>query len=99
MHPEESLSFRADDWMDGTPYRVVRPIGTGGMGEVYEVVHTRSGARRAEKVSRRFTAPSIMPRRLLREAHTLQTINHPNVVRVFEVCALNDGAPTSRWSC
>jgi len=29
--------------MDGTPYRVAKPIRAGGMGEVYEVDHTRTG--------------------------------------------------------
>ena len=87
------FSFRPGDWMDGTPYRVVRPIGAGGMGEVYEVDHTRTGTRRAVKVTRRSEPRSTEQRRLLREARTLQTIHHPNVVRVFEVGALSDGRP------
>ena len=74
--------------MHGTPYRVAKPIRAGGMGEVYEVDHTRTGTGRAAKVTGRFEPNSIEPRRLLREARTLQTIDHPNVVRVFEVGAL-----------
>ena len=93
MQHDMQFSFRAGNWMDGTPYRVVKPIGAGGMGEVYEVDHTRAGTRRAVKVTRHFEPNSIEPRRLLREARTLQTIDHPNVVRVFEVGALSDGRP------
>ena len=93
MHPDKMFSFGEGDWLDGTPYRVVRPIGSGGMGEVYEVDHTRTGTRRAVKVCRHFTAQSIMPRRLLREARTLQSIDHPHVVRVYEVGTLSDRRP------
>ncbi|MCL2822465.1 MAG: serine/threonine protein kinase [Polyangiaceae bacterium] len=93
MHSDKPHSFKEGDWLDGTPYRVVRLIGSGGMGEVYEVDHTRTGTRRAVKVTRRTDEQSIMPRRLLREARALQTIDHPNVVRVYEVGALNDGRP------
>jgi serine/threonine protein kinase len=93
MKPEASLSFQAGDWMEGTPYRVVRPLGVGGMGEVYEVDHTRTGTRRAVKVARPLSADALLPQRLIREARALRAIDHPNVVRVFEVGALPDGRP------
>jgi serine/threonine protein kinase len=93
MKPEASLSFQVGDWMEGTPYRVVRPLGLGGMGEVYEVDHTRTGTRRAVKVARHDLADALVPQRLIREAKALRAIEHPNVVRVFEVGELLDGRP------
>ncbi|PKN30167.1 MAG: hypothetical protein CVU63_25770, partial [Deltaproteobacteria bacterium HGW-Deltaproteobacteria-20] len=93
MKPEASLSFQVGDWMEGTPYRVVRPLGLGGMGEVYEVDHTRAGTRRAVKVARHDLADALVSQRLIREAKALRAIEHPNVVRVFEVGELPDGRP------
>lgn len=87
-------SFRPGEWISGTPYRVVRRLGVGGMGEVYEVDHTRTGTRRAIKVVRMgLGADAGAERRLVREARELRAIEHPNVVRVFEAGALTDGRP------
>ncbi len=93
MKPEASHSFQVGDWMEGTPYRVVRPLGLGGMGEVYEVDHTRTGTRRAVKVARHDLGDALVSQRLIREARALRAIEHPNVVRVFEVGELSDGRP------
>ena len=69
-------------------YRVVRPLGVGGMGEVYEVEDRASGARVALK--RMLTAD---PRRLLRfkqEFRLMAELHHPNLVRLFDL-ATEDG--------
>lgn len=86
--------FAPGDWIAGTPYRVVRTLGVGGMGEVYEVDHTRTGTRRAVKVVRAsLDTQAAVAQRLLREGRALLDIEHPNVVRVFEVGSLADGRP------
>src|SRR5262245_19883367 len=36
--------------LDGTPYRVLRQLGSGGMGVVYEIEHTRLAKRYVAKV-------------------------------------------------
>lgn len=92
MGAEFSYSFQEGQWLEGTPYRVVRPLGAGGMGEVYEVDHTRTGTRRAVKVARKH-ADAPMSRRLLREARALRLIEHPNVVRVYEAGMLSGERP------
>lgn len=64
-------------------YRVIAPIGHGGMGEVYEAEHARLGTRVAVKVivQRRSSDPRA-EQRFEREARALQCITHPNVVAI-----------------
>jgi serine/threonine-protein kinase len=82
-----------DSVLSGT-YRVVRTIGRGGMGEVYEVRHLRTKAPLALKV---LMADSRMPQQLFqrfrREAEITSNLNHPNIVRVFDFDNLPDGRP------
>jgi len=94
MKTRQQASFQSGDWIGGTPYRVVRPLGVGGMGEVYEVDHTRTGTRRAIKVIRAsLGADDVLAHRLVREGRILRSIEHPNVVRVFEAGTLPDRRP------
>jgi eukaryotic-like serine/threonine-protein kinase len=94
MTKSSQFSFEQGQWIAGTPYRVVRPLGLGGMGEVYEVDHTHTGTRRAIKVLRECTdRQGHAARRLVREGQALSMIDHCNVVRVFEVGSLTDGRP------
>jgi len=76
-------------------YQVVRLIGEGGMGRVYEARHMRlSGKRFAIKLLHDEIAfqPDMLAR-FEREAQSASTINHPNVVEVVDVCRLEDGRP------
>jgi len=63
------------------PYRIVRLIGRGGMGSVYEAVHEGLGKTVALKVLPQLTASdSHYLERFKREARTVGQLNHPNVV-------------------
>ena len=63
-------------------YRVLAPLGAGGMGAVYLVEHLASGARRALKVLVDDGDPDRR-RRFRREVDALVAVDgHPNVVRV-----------------
>lgn len=94
MATEAQYSLEEGSWIAGTPYRVVRALGQGGMGEVYEVDQTRTGTRRALKILRTCVDQrGQAAQRLLREARTLAGIDHPNVVRVYELGAIADGRP------
>jgi len=61
-------------------YRLVEPLGAGGMGQVWRVLHLPTGAERALK-----TIPASDPELLLRfqrEAQALAQLDHPHVTRV-----------------
>jgi len=66
------------------PYRVVRSIGRGGMGEVYEAVEEPLSRRVAVKTIRRSqtTSPSLLLR-FDRERRTLARLHHTNIVPIF----------------
>jgi serine/threonine-protein kinase len=76
----------------GTFYRVIRPIGAGGMGEVYEAEHELLGVRRALKVlSRRLANREDLTERLRVEARALAGLRHPNLVEVSDLGVSSDG--------
>jgi len=78
----------------GTPYRVVRPLGQGGMGEVYEVEHAELGRRAALKVlHRRHQDRADLAARLRDEARISARVRHPNLVEVFDLGVTADGRP------
>jgi serine/threonine protein kinase len=67
------------------PYEILAVIGRGGIGTVYRARHTRTGELAAVKLLG--PGPALDPiaaRRLAREFETLQELDHPNVVRVFD---------------
>ena len=70
----------------GGNYRVVRPLGSGGMGAVYEVVHTLLGVHYALKV---FTfngdRDALMKNKFLAEGKVLARLNDPRIIRVFDL--------------
>jgi serine/threonine protein kinase len=74
-------------------YRIVRLIGEGGMGAVYEAIHPGLKKRVAVKVLLPRIAESQEARvRFLREGEAASRINHPHVVSVFDV-GEDGGAP------
>jgi len=76
----------------GTVYRVIRPLGQGGMGEVYEVEHDLLGTRRALKVlARQYADREDLAERLRVEARGLARLKHPNLVEVYDLGTAADG--------
>jgi serine/threonine-protein kinase len=72
-------------------YRVIRLIGRGGMGEVYEVEHTTLGKRYALKlITPEFARQGDAVRRFADEARVMAGLNHPRIVRV-EDSGVTDG--------
>ena len=74
-------------------YRVVRRLGRGGMGEVYEAIHATLGKRVALKVLRPEVAqnPKVLAR-FQREGAAVARVEHPNVVDIFDVGVERDVA-------
>jgi hypothetical protein len=71
-------------------YRVVRPIGRGGMGAVYEVERVADERRLALKVLTGAT-DQVSLARFAREAHVAAALNHANVVSVLDVDVSRSG--------
>jgi hypothetical protein len=65
------------------PYRIVRPIGKGGMGQVYEAEELDSGRRIALKLLSRGLGDDEERERFLREGRLAASLSHPNCVYVF----------------
>ena len=67
-------------------YRIVRELGQGGMGAVYEVEHVKLGVRYALKT---FTLEdghaALFRQRFLAEGKVLARLSHPNIARVFDL--------------
>ncbi|MBV1860497.1 MAG: protein kinase [Nannocystaceae bacterium] len=90
--------FPASTWRWAAGRRVGRyvlqgPLGRGGMGEVYEAQDVKLRRVVAIKVARRRTGSRDESRsaRVVAEGRTLASLDHPNVVRVFDA-GTHDGA-------
>lgn len=66
------------------PYRIVRLLGHGGMGAVYEATHRELGLARALKVFTRPDDPALLAR-FLAEGRLLARLDHPRLVRVYDL--------------
>src|ERR1700677_1682502 len=67
-------------------YRVIRPLGVGAMGEVFEVEDSQLGRRVALKIlTASMAAVPQFRERFRREAVAMASVRHPNVVQVYEL--------------
>ena len=73
----------------GGKFVVIRELGKGGMGVVYEVTHRLTGHRRALKVLK--VGSEEVAKRTLREASAAGLINSPHVVDTYDAGYLPDG--------
>ena len=78
------MAFAADQILGN--YRIVRLLGQGGMGAVYEVEHVKLGVRYALKT---YTLDhgevELFRKRFLAEGKMLARLDHPNLVKVFDL--------------
>ena len=74
-------------------YRIVRRLGHGGMGVVYEAIHTPTSRHVALKVLGHALDDRESRARFLREGRLAASINHPNSVYVYGTEEI-DGIPT-----
>ncbi|MFO0611538.1 MAG: serine/threonine-protein kinase [Polyangiaceae bacterium] len=80
--------------LKATPYRVVREMATGGMGDVYEVEHEELGQRRVMKVLRsHLAADSDAAGRLRAEGRALTRMKSPHLVEVVDFGRTSSGRP------
>ena len=75
-------------------YRIVRLLGTGGMGAVYEAVHTAIDRRVALKVIHEHLAHKTDTiARFFNEARATNHIEHPSIIQVSDFGHAPSGAP------
>ena len=79
----------------GDAYQIVRMVGEGGMGRVYEARHTRLGNKRfaVKMLHPEYARQPDVVARFQREAEAASGIAHPNVVDVYDVHHTEDGRP------
>src|SRR5262249_15156863 len=66
------------------PYKILAPLGAGGMGEVYRARDTRLGRDIALKVLPEvFSKDAERMARFEREAQLLASLNHPNIAALY----------------
>ena len=68
------------------PYEIVAPLGSGGMGEVYRAYDGNLQREVAVKILPTIIAgdPNLLMR-FRREAHILASLNHPNIVTIYDI--------------
>ncbi|MEO7096490.1 MAG: serine/threonine-protein kinase, partial [Polyangiales bacterium] len=80
----EGIVTGRDDRFRGTKrFQVLRRLGSGGAGVVYEVFDREQGARVALKTLQAMHANALL--RFKAEFRALQDLRHPNLVRLFEL--------------
>jgi serine/threonine protein kinase len=74
-------------------YSIVRMLGAGGMGQVYEGVHDQIGRRAAIKVlHRRYANNKQIVQRFINEARAVNIVQHQSLVNIYEFGQTPDGS-------
>ncbi len=67
-------------------YKIISPLGVGGMGEIYLAEDRRLNRKVALKLlPRQFTRDAERVRRFKQEARAASSLNHPHIVTIFEI--------------
>lgn len=84
IRPTGKYSLNEGDTLGS--YRIRKPLGRGGMGEVYLALHTKLNVLRAIKVlpARFIAANRNYGERFLQEARMAIQLEHPNVIAVYD---------------
>jgi serine/threonine protein kinase len=74
------------------PYRIVRQLGAGGMGTIYEALHETIERRVVVKVLlSKYAKDATSVSRLMNEARAVNRVGHPGLVQVYDANQLPDG--------
>ena len=96
--PSQTTAPNSDQDLTGSrigPYEVVREIGRGGMGTVYEAVRVDGSFRKrvAIKVIRATMLTEAAGERFRRERQILAGLDHPNIARILDGGTTSSGLP------
>ena len=92
--------YQDGEVVPGTAYRVVRLMGVGGMGSVYEVEQVEIGRRYVFKqLLQTLASREDLVLRMEKEWKALGALRHPNVVDVVYAGRTADGTPYYVMSC
>jgi serine/threonine protein kinase len=84
-------NYEPEQIVPGTKYKVMRLIGAGGMGTVYDVEDTSIGKRYVLKTLHpQLGSREDLARRMQQEARTLARLGHPNIVEVITAGVTED---------
>jgi serine/threonine protein kinase/Flp pilus assembly protein TadD len=75
------------------PYRLVRPLGEGGMGVVYLATRPDLASFAAIKILRDAWISPARRERFVSEQRILAQLNHPSIARIYDADTLPDGTP------
>lgn len=75
------------------PYRLIEPVGEGGMGVVYLAERTDVDRRVAIKLLRDAWLSPARRARFVTEQRALAQLDHPNIARLYDAGALDNGTP------
>ncbi len=77
------------------PYKILRPIGSGGMGAVY--LAERADDQFRKRVALKAVRPGLIDEHVLRrfqnERQTLAVLDHPNIIKLLDAGTTEDGVP------
>jgi serine/threonine protein kinase len=92
---EASEQLDVQAWLGcpvGARHRIVKHLGSGGMGHVFLAEHVTLGAQAAVKILGAHCGHALVDR-FIAEAKLLALLNHPNIVQVFDIGEMDDETP------
>src|SRR3954454_17527649 len=74
------------------PYRLIRPLGSGGMGSVFEALHEEIEKRCAVKLlHEEYSQNAKIVKRFFNEARAVAKVHHENIIDVYDFGKTPDG--------
>jgi len=83
FHTDDPSSLAGKEF---SHYKIIKLIGTGGMGEVYLAEDTKLRRKVALKLlPPQFSADHERNKRFVKEARAVSALNHPNIITIYEI--------------